>query len=97
MQISNSKLCESSKCRVYSAVNHFAVAWLGYSLHIFGYCGQLGIIKDDWIIQVSGLPVHVVCFNEPGLSLPFLGMWPGPLALGKLAAFRLKLGISNSI
>ena len=27
-----------------------------------------------------------------GLSLPFWGMGPGPLALGKLAAFRLKLG-----
>ena len=36
MQISNSTLCESSKCCLYSAVNHpcfppteFAVAWLG--------------------------------------------------------------------
>ena len=29
-----------------------------------------------------------------GLSHPFLGMGPGPLELGKLAAFRLKLGKS---
>ena len=26
-----------------------------------------------------------------GLSNPFLGMGPGPMELGKLAAFRLKL------
>ena len=30
--------------------------------------------------------------HKAGLSLPFLGMGPGPLALGKLGAFRLKLG-----
>ena len=29
-----------------------------------------------------------------GLSHPFLVMGPGPLELGKLAAFRLKLGKS---
>ena len=27
-----------------------------------------------------------------GLSHPFLGMGPGPLELGKIASFRLKLG-----
>ena len=30
----------------------------------------------------------------PGLSHPFWGIGPGPLELGKLAAFRLKLGKS---
>ena len=29
-----------------------------------------------------------------GLSHPFLGMGPGPLELGKIASFRLKLGKS---
>ena len=28
-----------------------------------------------------------------GLSHPFLGMGPGPLELGKIASFQLKLGI----
>ena len=27
-----------------------------------------------------------------GLSHPFLGMGPGPLELGKISSFRLKLG-----
>ena len=51
MQISNSKLCESSKCRVYSAVNlplvdehaypltGFAVACLGCTLHLVSGVG----------------------------------------------------------
>ena len=29
---------------------------------------------------------------NPGLSQPFWGMGPGPLELGKIASFRLKLG-----
>ena len=37
-------------------------------------------------------PKHVCTIA--GLSHPFLGMGPGPLELGKLAAFRLKLGKS---
>ena len=34
--------------------------------------------------------------RPPGLSHPFLGMRPGPMELGKLAVFRLKLGKSVS-
>ena len=30
--------------------------------------------------------------GKPGLSHPFLGIGPGPMEFGKLAAFRLKLG-----
>ena len=32
-----------------------------------------------------------------GLALPFLGMGPGPLELGKLAVFQLKLGKNTCI
>ena len=37
MQISNSKLCESSKCWVYSAVNH--PWWMSMLFHRQGFCG----------------------------------------------------------
>ena len=33
--------------------------------------------------------IHI---QNSGLSQPFLGMGPGPLELGKIASFRLKLG-----
>ena len=35
----------------------------------------------------------ILCYFA-GLSHPFLGMGPGPLELGKIAVFRLKLGKS---
>ena len=38
MQISNSRLCESSKCRVYSAVNH--PWWMSMLFHRRGFCGS---------------------------------------------------------
>ena len=37
MQISNSRLCESSKCWVYSAVNH--PWWMSMLFHRRGFCG----------------------------------------------------------
>ena len=36
--------------------------------------------------------LKIDCAHNPGLSHPFLGMGPGPLELGKIASFRLKLG-----
>ena len=36
-------------------------------------------------------PISIIVPNT-GLSQPFLGMGPGPLELGKIASFRLKLG-----
>ena len=52
------------------------------------------------ISQVINIPTYLLVSGssnialETGLSHPFLGMGPGPLELGKLAAFRLKLGKS---
>ena len=37
MQISNSRLCELSKCWVYSAVNH--PWWMSMLFHRRGFCG----------------------------------------------------------
>ena len=34
----------------------------------------------------------IALFKASGLSHPFLGMGPGPLELGKIASFKLKLG-----
>ena len=47
--------------------------------------------KENLVFQVRNCTVFVLI---TGLSHPFLGMGPGPLELGKLAAFRLKLGKS---
>ena len=38
MQISNSKLCKSRKCWVYSAVNH--PLWMSMLFHRRGFCGS---------------------------------------------------------
>ena len=40
---------------------------------------------------VLNVNIHDPSRNS-GLSHPFLGMGPGPLELGKIALFRLKLG-----
>ena len=38
------------------------------------------------------IPINLLSGALSGLSQPFLGMGPGPLELGKIASFRLKLG-----
>ena len=55
-------------------------------LHIkFQGHGSIGSGEEDFL---RFLPY----MGMAGLSQPFLGMGPGPLELGKIASFRLKLG-----
>ena len=41
---------------------------------------------------LEGKSFHLIARHISGLSQPFWGMGPGPLELGKIALFLLKLG-----
>ena len=43
-------------------------------------------------IIIINLNILDIVLFSPGLSQSVLGMGPGPLELGKIASFRLKLG-----
>ena len=54
-------------------------------------------LSPKTILQVSYRYRVIIELYNTGLSQPFLGMGPGPLELGKIASFRLKLGKKNTM